>query len=177
MSKKNRDLKVFSDDISLNASVIIRNIRKFSEIQKNNWVRIPYLALQADGRSGYSDMYRRAYEQGYWAVETSVKGGSYTIYVDLETGNLVNAFDPQKPANGDDVLLLAHHLEQINSQEIVDALTVASQKPEWRDYKPEDQKKWREETQKEFNLKPYRYKRKIPPKVVYENNIVAGLVD
>ena len=70
---------------------LVERIRKYSRSQKEDWRKVPMLALEAEGRTGYSDNRSRAYMQGFWALEESVKDGYYRAYIDLETGDIVKA--------------------------------------------------------------------------------------
>ena len=156
---------------------LIDKIREVSRSQKDTWQQIPFLALQADGRSGYSDQYARAYTQGYWAVRATVRNGSYAVYVDLETGELVNAFNSRKVAEDEDVLLIASSLNQIDVASLIKELRKQVKQPTSPSYNVQEQEKWRQEILKEYNLKPREYRRKVSLQEVFEGNVIAGLVD
>jgi len=71
---------------------LAKEIRSFSKSQKEFWQLVPDLALEADGRSGYSDNFSRAYHNGVWAVDSSKDNTGYNVYVDLATGELISAW-------------------------------------------------------------------------------------
>jgi len=71
---------------------LVKDICDYSISQKNLWRRVPYLALEADGRTGFGDNYSRAYNGGFWALDGSIVNGGYEVYVHLTTGNLVDAY-------------------------------------------------------------------------------------
>ncbi len=79
-------------EIVTGAEKIVEFVRDYSRSQKEFWQRIPLLALEADGRDGFYDNYYRAYRQGFWALQSSVSRGYYSVYVDLSTGELVDAY-------------------------------------------------------------------------------------
>lgn len=170
-------LKPLFEKLETATKELIDTVRKLSIEQKDTWQKVPYLALQADGRTGYSDQYSRAYHQGYWAIEASVRNGSYRIYVDLETGELVSAFDPRKKARDEDVLLIASNLGQIDAAWLIEKLHSRSLESVGSYYNATKQERWRQETLKEYDLKPNKYKRRVSPNEVYEGNSVAGLID
>lgn len=61
-----------------------KDVIDYVKSQKDIWQKIPWLALQADGRGGYNSMYGLAYEYGLWSVSDCVN-------VDLVNGDLVYA--------------------------------------------------------------------------------------
>lgn len=152
------------------AKELVNSIRELSKSQKDAWQQVPFWALQADGRTGFSDQYSRAYRQGYWAVETTVHKGSYSVYVDLETGELVSAFDPRKQARNTDVLMIASDPIQIDAVSLVKELSRDAKQPVDTYYNAQKQDKWRQAILKELNLRPNAYRRKITPKEVYKRN-------
>ncbi len=125
-------------EIIANAEKVVREIHDYSRSQKELWQRIPLLALEADGRTGFSDNYSRAYHNGFWALEGSVSSGHYSVYVDLATGELVDAYSASrsfsvcdidvpkdstlKPARNVEVLNLAFNLDELDAQKIVASL-------------------------------------------------------
>jgi len=163
--------------LSASTKELVKSIRELSRSQKGVWQKVPFMALQADGRTGFSDQYSRAYHQGYWAVTSTVRGGSYSVYVDLETGELVSAFDPRKEARDEDVLMIASNLNQLDAVSLVNKLSIDAKQPVGHYYNAQEQEKWRQETLKEYDLKPTEYRRKVSKKEVYERNSIAGLID
>ncbi|MDP3734090.1 MAG: hypothetical protein Q8R37_02585 [Nanoarchaeota archaeon] len=147
---------------------LVEKIREYSLSQQQQWQRVPYLALMADGRSGFNGNYSRAYHQGYWALESSCKSGYYNVYVDLDNGNLVDAhhaassidlFDvdiPKEsksvPANEDEIITL--DLDNLDARSLVRMLQQQAQEPYPSYYKAEEQEAWRRKTLQELDLKP-----------------------
>lgn len=72
------------DKIQKQINKIAEEVRKYSISQKAEWQKIPWLALQVDGRGGYSTGYSIAYEIGVWEIANS------GIFVNLENGDLVS---------------------------------------------------------------------------------------
>lgn len=67
--------------ISQKQKEIVTLTKKYCIQQKPLWQQVPYLALQAQGRGGFSEDYGFTYSRGYHKI------GS--IYVDCATGNLM----------------------------------------------------------------------------------------
>jgi len=154
--------------IVYNTNKIVKGIRDYSKQQRNVWQRVPLLALNADGITGYSDIYSRAYNQGFWALEGSINSGKYRIFVDLATGELVNAeqasskeflasynYDKQSVltrANDEDILNLAFHMEELKARKIASELIRISKQPYWKGYDKSKQEQWRLKVKKTLNL-------------------------
>lgn len=150
-------------DIAEKAEAVAEEIREYSRKQKEFWIQVPYLALQADGRSGYSDQYARAYRSGYWALQSSVGHGVYDLMVDLESGEIVSSGQLAFPAKSQRILYLSFSLEELNAKKIVDDLRLAAKDPHASYYKPAEQEKWRKELCGLFGLLPKQFKRKETP--------------
>lgn len=159
---------------------LAQKTRKASRQQRVLWQQVPYLALQADGRTGYSDQYSRAYHQGYWAVESSVRGGSYTIYVDLETGELVNAYDPRRTARDEDILNIFPNLHQLDAARVVKELKAGARKPIGSYYNSKDKKERERRINsvlRQGNITSDSFRRTVSPKEVREANALAPILD
>ena len=71
---------------------IADKIREYVRNQKADWQKIPWLALHADGKRGFSSDYQRAYESGIWKI--------CGTYVDLESGEFIEIPLSHKPGEG-----------------------------------------------------------------------------
>ena len=145
--------------IARNAELLALGIRDYVKSQVDTWKLVPHLALEADGRSGFSDNYARAYRQGVWAIEASVRNGSYTVYVDLASGELVNPFAFHEQgrvvaAYDSDVLQLATRRDQIDASMLVADLKKAAKRPVASYYDTVQQVRWREETRAALKITP-----------------------
>lgn len=142
---------------------LIEKLKRYSESQRESWHRVPYLALQADGRMGYNEQYSRAYKNGFWAIDLNPANGYHAICVDLESGRLVDPNNPANPPNDKDLLVLALNSDKINANKIIAELERKSKAPVRRGYNnPGHQswiQEWRERILREFNLIPERYSR------------------
>ena len=69
--------------VEKNVKEIVKDIREYFRNQKDDWQKLPWLALQANGRGGYSSGYSQMYEYGLMIINEGV-------FVDLESGELVN---------------------------------------------------------------------------------------
>ena len=116
----------------------IKNIRQYSRQQKENWRKIPSLALEADARTGYSDHLANAYHSGYWTINSIKVGQYFAVAVDLENGELVN-ISTKEPVHSDWVLQIASNIDQIDTQQIISGLEEKAQEPYWKTYDPEKQ--------------------------------------
>lgn len=142
--------------IETGVRMLIEHIRAFSRRQAALWQRVPYLALEADGRTGFNDNHSRAYRQGVWAVDSCVNG-NYTIYVDLATGELIDPFafhekGEIKPASDAGVLTLATKLAELDAFAVVQRLEERAREPVASYYDRATQQRWREETRREYKL-------------------------
>lgn len=140
------------------AENLANNIEKYSMSQKTLWQKIPLLALTADGRTGYNENYGLAYDWGFWAIGNN-ELDDYKIFVDLETGKLVNAYKANEslfiderglkicsdisPANKRDILNLAFNLEEIDAKKIINDLENECKKEYYKIYNPISQDRWR----------------------------------
>lgn len=84
-------------------------LRQFCREQKSLWQQVPWMALQADGRTGWSESYARAYKSGYWTIDRVRVHSYYVGFVDLATGELVGigpgkSLSTATPLSGDFVL-------------------------------------------------------------------------
>ncbi len=158
-----KQLKIIAD-----AEKLAEGIRNYSKAQKKLWQRVPLLALEADGRDGFLDNYSRAYDTGFWALEAGIRDGCYSVYVDLATGELVDAYSASggfsvcdidvpkeskiKPAGKEDVLTLAFRLDELDARKLVNSLERKAKEPYPSYYNPEEQEAWRDKKRKELNL-------------------------
>lgn len=129
-------------------------IREYTRSERELWRLVPYLALHADGRSGYSSQYAVAYQKGLWIIEHSVdRFGSYTVAVDCATGELVSIPNTHEKAHVEDVLRCASRLHEFDAAAVVLALQQAGKKPYFSGYDVEGTKKWRLKIQEEYDLR------------------------
>lgn len=152
---------------------LVKQIRGYSKSQKKLWQQIPWLTLEADGRNGYLDNFSRAYHHGFWAIESSKSMGYYSVYVDLETGKLVDAFfashsfsmhdidipkkSELKPAKNENVLRIS--IDELDASQIIQELKEKIRQPYSKSYYPEKQEKWRKDLRGDLGLEKI-YKRK-----------------
>ena len=86
---------------------LIEWARFYSEGQVEIWQTLPHLALQADGRLGWSDSLVWAYSHGLWVVQNPQNSPYYSsAAVDLATGKIVSMLDPDRPASGTAILAM-----------------------------------------------------------------------
>jgi hypothetical protein len=146
-------------EIRRKAGDLVWHIRLSCIEQKDLWQKVPYLALQADGRSGYHDQYNTAYRLGCWIIQSSLWQGHYHVYVDLETGELFNSPNLGTKAFDDKILIAARSPEQFDAEYVVKELTKQSRKMINIIYDPAEQRRWRKQVKKECGLEKDRYQR------------------
>lgn len=166
------DIDKSKELVNAAALEIVKDIRDFSLFQKGLWQRVPYLALEANGRKGFSDKYSCAYDSGFWQLDGSIKNGHYYVYVDLETGELVDAAsvsgmplnlrdqevivppreNARKPAKNEDVLGLAFHLDELDASAVISSLEQQIREPYPSYYKAHEQEAWRNDFRQKLGL-------------------------
>jgi len=140
--------------LAIERESIIQEIRDYVRDQKDLWAQIPYLALQANGRTGFSDNFSRAHDLGYWAIKASVRNGYYEIYIDCAIGELVDPRDPAKAIGDSEVLMLLSDLSQLDASEIIEKLRREAGEPV-KCYSEKDQAEhelWRTKKARELDL-------------------------
>lgn len=99
------------------ADALIKEIRQYSESQKELWQKVPYLALQAEGRGKHKGefVFGNLYYNGY--MHLGCTWGEYSHYasVDLETGIIVRNNYKNGPADDGLVGKLAGHIDEIDA--------------------------------------------------------------
>jgi hypothetical protein len=136
---------------------LVAALRKFSTDQVELWKQIPWLALQAEGISGYSDEGVSRYAAGYLRLLS--QGGYYRVFIDLDSGEICSSMRPINLANDYDVLQLNE--KHLNAQGYIDELIEYAKRPMWRGYDEKKVKAWREKQIRQYNLSP-RYVRRGP---------------
>ncbi len=130
-------------------------IRSYVLSGRNSWRRVPFLALQADGRCGFSGTYQRAYYSGLWSPSCIPNEYGYGIFVDCATGEIVGS--NCNPVGYRVVLSLLNCLDQLDAVKIIQKLQeeVSKGVPSWINKKELDGRiRWREELAKELRLSP-----------------------
>ena len=162
----------FTSSISKEKDQLATEIRDCAKAQADLWKQIPNLALQADGRSGYNDMYALAYRMRVWPIHS--QNGRYDAYIDLQTGEIVHFPNwpdaiyvkgeeidietenskKSEPLPDKKIIILADNLDWLNAQKLIDELNKCAQEPYFKGYNPQEQEAWRARTRKELGLAP-----------------------
>lgn len=135
----------------------VEALRVYALAQVEDWKRIPWLALQAEGRSGFTDEGASRYGAGYLRLVNS--GGSYRIFLDLDTGELCNSFYPIKLAP--DPLVMQLTPEDLTASKYIVELEERARRPTISYYDPAKQEEWRQQKIKQYGLTE-RYERQGP---------------
>jgi len=133
---------------------LVSAVRSWVRSQKDLWQRVPYLALQADGRSGHLDKFAHAYYHGYWLLDASINNGYYCVSVDLANGELIDPNKPTQKASDDSILVLVADIDALDAVKVVAYLEQASTEPTGRWYDEKEKRAWRESVLKETGLLP-----------------------
>lgn len=126
---------------------MLKAVREWCESQAELWQRVPNLALEADGRSGYLDDYSYCYHYGFWRIWESSPRGQYLLCsVDCATGVLANDSASFRQgslvvARDRDVLHLLDRLDEIDAELVIARLEeniatpqsefIARSNPDW----------------------------------------------
>lgn len=94
-------------------------IQAFSKRQKELWQQVPYLALQADGRSGFSGQYATAYMTGFWVISGR---DSNPYRVNCVTGAICYWSDTAPEVDPVNTGLLQVSIDLIDVNRIIDEL-------------------------------------------------------
>lgn len=73
------------DGLNQGITEVAQSIRVFSESQVDTWRYLPYLALQADGRRGYSSFNKHLYTHGMLSLGLSSEN-LYGTFIDCDSG-------------------------------------------------------------------------------------------
>lgn len=126
---------------------LVKDVREWCESKAELWQRVPNLALEANGRSGYLDDYSYCYNFGFWRIWGRSPRGQYLLCsVDCATG--VIAYDAESFRQGRlvvardrDVLHLLDRLDEIDAELVIARLEeniatpqsefIARSNPDW----------------------------------------------
>lgn len=115
---------------------MLKAVREWCESQAEHWQRVPNLALEADGRSGYLDDYSYCYHYGFWRIWESSPRGQYLLCsVDCATGVLANDAASFRQgslvvARDRDVLRLLDRLDEIDAELVITSLEEDAASPQ-----------------------------------------------
>ena len=143
---------------------LAERIREFVRSKKESWQKVPIVALMADGRTGYRDQYRFAYESGYWNL------GGYASAVDLATGELitlhgvVGTMNPTLSSD-DHVIQYAANLDDLDAESILATLREEAEKSHSERYDVDEQIAWRAGIRTRYGVgAPYSGECRVLPK-------------
>lgn len=144
-------------DIPEEAKALVDKIRQYSRSQKELWQRIPLLALEADGRTGFSVKYAGVWRQGYWSLESSDEPmNGYRVSVDLDDGELIDPFflsiNKKRPALEGKIIQMGFSITELDASSIINLLKQEALEPYEKNFKPEVQDAWREKVRRELQL-------------------------
>lgn len=129
---------------------VISLIRDLSKSQVELWKKVPALALEVDDKSGYSADLKLAYAKKLWTLNSNNHYGELQLFVDLDTGELVDY--KRNPSRADAVIKLAFSLDQIDAQKQIEWLTKQALGPTFYAYDIDEQAKWRAEEREWYKV-------------------------
>lgn len=106
----------------------IKGLVEFSHSQKKFWKKLPYLALMADGRSGYNDNNVICYRYGFWRVGYQPGKSNYSYRVDCATGDICR-WNAEHSIEKDCTGLLDIAISDLNAEAICQYLIAEGNKP------------------------------------------------
>ena len=111
---------------------LVAQLREYSESQTELWRQVPWLSLQADGRSGGMGFYDRTYRLGLWPVEDG--GSSLAVAVDCNSGRIifprqVHNLVTLEAASVVKILQLAVDPARLDAQQVIDYLKKKATQP------------------------------------------------
>lgn len=141
--------------LSQRTNELVAMLQIYTTSQKDLWRKVPVLALEADGRGGYSEQYAWAYRDGVWALLVDAQGECYNSAIDLESGKIVRIpilkRNPESPDNSE-IIRLAGYLEMLDANEVISDLEKSIKKFK----NSPGAKKWREEQKLLYDVtEPY----------------------
>jgi hypothetical protein len=127
------------------------DIREYVRSQQEEWRLVPWLALQADGRGGYSEHHSYAYHHGRWFVHEFGTGP----LIDCASGELVRMNG--RLLNDHSVLELANSLNAITAKEVIAQLQYQAAHGDFSGHTKAEldrREQWRQRLAKKLHLKP-----------------------
>lgn len=119
------------EDLQLKARNLANEIRQWSIMQTSLWQQLPNLALECDGRTGFSDKFQFCYELGFWRLWSS--GDDLMVSVDCATGRIIHegissTTNVLTDANDEYILRLAPYLDRLDAASIIGQLSDEAQR-------------------------------------------------
>ena len=143
------DLAYLKAHIETSISVLARQVRLYVAGQKQLWQQIPYLALEANGRSGFASD-EQPWMSKLWTLH---KPGDGAVFIDLVEAKIVNS---EKTEVSDNLIIpLLNCLADFDAQAIIDRLTEEASMPYKNGYDPATNDALREEIRAKYNVQKY----------------------
>jgi hypothetical protein len=156
-------------DLQTAKNTLARDIIEHVKSQVEQWKLVPWLALQADGRTGHLDRYSMAFYHGYWTLYSSSSGGLYRAWVDLDSGELVNPFwTAENMVITNEDLILSLSTQELDTDATVAKLREQAQKKTGSYYDPKEKEAWRQKVIAQTGLTE-RYERGKPREKLRSN--------
>jgi len=146
------EIKRIAAEIKEKQHKLANELRRYCREQKDLWKTVPYLALMADGRGGYSGRLGSACRSGYWPLGRCEWLG---VAVDLLTGELVSYEDDAPLADDEQILSVA--ISEFDAQQVIDKLKREIERPD-----SAEAKKTRESRRTEYSITEIFTERKHP---------------
>ena len=146
--------EMISQDARRLAEEIICHVRA----QLSLWRRVPWLALEADGRASHDDARCHAFMQGVWPAGEHARVDAAALLIDLRTGEIIRAAPfltcgwYQRPDDAE-VLGLVGSLASLDAAALIARLEAECARPYADHYEPREKEEWRMRLRVELNLK------------------------
>jgi hypothetical protein len=143
-------IEITPDSINHQKEELINSVRDYSMNQVELWKQIPRLALEADGRSGWSDQYYLAYARKLWRLMEPPD--SPATFVFLVTGDIVHRTQRDLVhASENSVLQLAANIDALDAQQIVTRLKNQIDQPHESYMDKEKSERYRQQNREQYN--------------------------
>lgn len=144
---------------------VAEEIREYSRSQVELWRQVPWLALQASGRSHVIGNYNYAYH-GSWILRTREVRLKDLPFVDCATGEILCNHDTVVgPEIDDGIIEISRMPSLIDAAAIVEQLKAeaSAPQPDWvSENEAAKREAWRKDLAQRLNLSPYVPKLAVP---------------
>lgn len=141
-------------EINGNKDRLVTTIREYVRSQVDVWRHMPHMAVEADGRVGYSGDLMLIYRYGYFAPNP-MRVGLDTPLVDCANGELVIFHKenvPPEPLSDAEVLELHDELDRLDASAQIANLKRAALEPLLPIFNERTQREWRDRVRRECGV-------------------------
>lgn len=142
-------------------------VREAVRAESMVWALVPSLALESDGRTGYSGLLSTAYRDGLWTVTGVQAHGAYLLWVDCATGELTHGDEHLRPASDALVIRALERPQELDAIKVVADLTLSAKAKTGSYYDEAEQDAWRAGIREELGLTGFYTRERKPREKVW----------